>query len=524
VRDVAIQCESVRLDATRCDSVRTAKQGAPRSSAAKITRRTSDPRRFHRPPLDPPPPAAHPSRTEDPAKPDPTLIRLIHRDHDGHFALVIERDFSGASTSPATLEEDFAAIAEQLRDDAFFSLNAFYRPGHSPSPLHAELRAAHRQGDSIRWLCAAYVDLDGRRKGLNQEQALAFARRLEANGAVPPVSIWLRSGRGVWGIWLIRADDSEGPARAWPEAAAAHRRIEMRLVELFADAGADPGCTDTARVMRIPGSRNGKSGSLVRFEVSIDDATGQPFAYTLNALANWLGVDGVKPRQERGARKPPNPRLSRNGKRGVLARAELCRRRFERLCELRGPSGFEVGIRHYAAWILALCLRHSKASKRQATALLTKFYKYNCAQPESDRVGRQDAIETVASAYRTKSIGFRVSSSKVGAALLLTAEEADELAVLGGIKPWCPSLFHARPKPILPGSSRDHTLDRREALRLRLIGAGAAIPSLRQLSQQLAACGFAASASQVRNDLKALGIDNPRARPRAAKNHARCSA
>lgn len=71
---------------------------------------------------------------------------------------------------------------------------------------------------------------------------------------IPPTSIQ-SSGRGLYVKWAFNQ-------MVGPSGAARVRALNRRLVQLFADFGADPAACDVSRVLRVPGSINSKTGAF----------------------------------------------------------------------------------------------------------------------------------------------------------------------------------------------------------------------------------------------------------------------
>ena len=108
-------------------------------------------------------------------------------------------------------------------------------------------------------LTCLYADLDTYR-----QPELMFLERAEIEETIlgrinsyglPAPSVLVDSGRGFYALWLIEPLSGRA-AQRWQAA-------QRCLVERLAPLGADPACCDTARVLRIPGTLNGKAGRPV---------------------------------------------------------------------------------------------------------------------------------------------------------------------------------------------------------------------------------------------------------------------
>lgn len=114
-------------------------------------------------------------------------------------------------------------------------------------------------GPPVMELTCLYADLDTYR-----QPELMFLERAEIEETIlgridsyglPPPSILVDSRRGYYALWLIEPLSGRALQR-WQ---AAQRCLVGRLAPL----GADPACCDAARVLRIPGTTNGKAGRIV---------------------------------------------------------------------------------------------------------------------------------------------------------------------------------------------------------------------------------------------------------------------
>lgn len=133
-----------------------------------------------------------------------------------------------------------------------------------------------RSSDSVNQLTSCWVDLDYYKPGAvapeilaglndDQEAAAMILEKCTEGGRdcvtgvqmqILPTLI-VRSGRGLYIKWVF-ADFLPGVARTrW-------QHCQNKLIEIFKDFGADPQAKDAARVLRIVGSVNSKTGTHVR--------------------------------------------------------------------------------------------------------------------------------------------------------------------------------------------------------------------------------------------------------------------
>lgn len=289
-------------------------------------------------------------------------IELIHRGHDGAIVFARKRGdkFEQLWGLPAkNLSGLFDGVVEQIERDGFFGIHGFQR-FTTPSRADPRFPIGRRTSDSIRWLTAAFVDIDGHRFGQSFGDVVGRMLNLQDAGVFPAASLIVRSGRGAWFLWLI-ADEPGGrkPVRAWPEKTQAWKRIQSELRRRTVQhlLPADANAADIARVMRVPGSINSRApiGKRVKF-VPLLDENGEPIIYGLDQLAALLGV--------RPSRQRKLPRASEvdpaRRERGFEGRRKLAEKRLSwliQLGDLRG--GFKEGTRHNAALMYAKFVQES---------------------------------------------------------------------------------------------------------------------------------------------------------------------
>lgn len=135
-------------------------------------------------------------------------------------------------------------LTEWTGENVYFSQNTFYKPA--------------RRIDTIRQLRSLYVDIDVHTKGLKPEWVLGKLE-LEAFGqTIPDPNMVIFSGRGLVLIWNI----DPVPFQAMP----LWKAVESYFIDQLAEVGADPKASDPARIFRIAGSINSKSGTVVKVE------------------------------------------------------------------------------------------------------------------------------------------------------------------------------------------------------------------------------------------------------------------
>jgi hypothetical protein len=184
-------------------------------------------------------------------------LRALHPPSGRGKPVVLMIDGPDKIRSAATPSELLPTIASAWAEGtSYISLNRFH---------------GVRRVSRLAALNALYVDLDTYNcPSLSQLMDEALDRVILDHVSLiglPPPSFLLDTGRGRAAVWLIR----ELPAAAHPRWRACQRALvaACKLLE------ADPACTDAARVFRLPGSTNGKSGR----EVTVRGGTGRRHAF-----------------------------------------------------------------------------------------------------------------------------------------------------------------------------------------------------------------------------------------------------
>lgn len=136
-------------------------------------------------------------------------------------------------------------VSGLLDGRAYLSMNRFWKRGNT---------------EQLKALNALYVDLDWHKtanwRTQSPDEVEAAILRHACASNLPAPSVVLRSGRGSALIWLI----DEMPPQVLPRWQSTMRA----LGDVFARFGADRSSQEAARIFRLPGSINEKSGRRVR--------------------------------------------------------------------------------------------------------------------------------------------------------------------------------------------------------------------------------------------------------------------
>lgn len=463
-------------------------------------------------------------------RPDVTPLVALHRGHDGWitFHAIDNGSPNGfkniGSVRASELEGVFPQMMPAIDVDSYFSVNGMFRAGHGTSPAIPELKLpnAHRDKESIRWLTACYADLDCHKLGIDVADAIASVVRAQDEGLIPPASMLTRSGRGVWVWWFLRGENHERlPQRTFRQGdeIRLYCNVQQRINSLLAAIGADAGATDTARITRIPGSINSKSGVRVKYWIQSAER-GKPFLYTLKELATAFDVE-LPTRHP--AVESKRAELSIRGRKGQAGRWVKARDQFELLVEKRGR--FQHGTRNNAIYIYAIILRSQKLDDDVVWDECLRLYKNHV-----DQTGEPFTLKDMKAAFKAgKGFNCRgrfggMRNQKIADMLDVTPEESALFTPINPKNPWpCASRFQSKVTSAEAEKlSRPEKAKRRRGLiQAKVAELDGVVPSLRKIVEWLDEQGLSTVEATVRDDLKALNLHVPRKPKRRARKSSR---
>ena len=301
-----------------------------------------------------------------PASPDVETIMALHRRNDGFISFHRKREgrFENLFSVPANMLEGlWDQFSEELEADSYFSINAFYRGARWPSkvidPSGKPLPGAQRSRATVRWITAAFVDIDCHNLGIDVGTAIGAVINAQDREEIPPASLITRSGRGVWLFWFLKHDSGEGLVSGFREKVELWCAIQGAIGQhpVFTGVGSDAAARDIARITRVAGSVNTKSMQRVSYWVQ-HASGGEVPTYGLSELAQLFGVPLLEKKRQ------PSPAAvevlsmtmtkarARKGNAGRWCKAHG---NFIRLWKLRGR--FKPGTRSKACWVYASILR-----------------------------------------------------------------------------------------------------------------------------------------------------------------------
>ncbi|BDU93781.1 TPA: DNA-binding response regulator [Clostridium perfringens] len=126
-------------------------------------------------------------------------------------------------------------------ENIYITLNTFYKPC--------------RRLENIKELNTLFIDLDYYKTGKTKEQVLMNLEKNYFNQSIPIPNYVIDSGRGMYLIWLINKVPSKALA-LW-------KAIQEYLYNQLKCFGADRQALDATRILRVPGSINSKSKTVV---------------------------------------------------------------------------------------------------------------------------------------------------------------------------------------------------------------------------------------------------------------------
>lgn len=143
-------------------------------------------------------------------------------------------------------------------DNCYVSMNSFYRTKDLVDDQQG------RDVLHLKRLNAFYVDIDCYKLGLSKKEVLLELKDNYIGSQIPEPTFIIDSGRGIYLIWKLRNEDKKALPR-WTA-------VQQYLTDALKKLGADQACTDAARILRVPYSRNAKSKTNVKI-VEFSDLT-----------------------------------------------------------------------------------------------------------------------------------------------------------------------------------------------------------------------------------------------------------
>ena len=165
-------------------------------------------------------------------------IDRVHGDSKGWItrSCIDENGYSQWHYKYAELKE-----VDLTGENIYITLNTFFKP--------------YRRLECIKELNALFIDLDYYKTKFTKEQIIMNLEQDYFNKIIPSTNYIIDSGRGLALIWLI----NKVPSKALP----LWKAIEEYLYKQLKEFGADRQALDATRILRVPGSINSKSKTVV---------------------------------------------------------------------------------------------------------------------------------------------------------------------------------------------------------------------------------------------------------------------
>jgi hypothetical protein len=475
-------------------------------------------------------------------------VSLIHRSYDARVALFRKETPDSLPLGVVTIPARHLHLAKkypnafqdpnetdyafELREDGFFTINSpgcyqvrrggTYRAKFERFPSRNFYRyTVARKKDYVRYLNACYVDIDCYDKGLTTGEVTGRVDDMVIAGKLPQPSLQVYSGQGVWYLWLLYDEDPKvetgkgswerwpdgwkrwyepeqyPPVRAWPDRVRRWEEIQKKLFAMLEPLGADRAVTtDTARIMRLPGSLHRKSGKQVVFqEIGVKD--GHILVYSFTGLEQGVGIkrkERSKPRhtQAHTAKDPGN--LT-----GLKRLNALRFDQFEYLREMRG-GGFDKGSRRWGALFYAYHLWKNGYADQQIEKRVAEYARQSAPQlaPSMYRQKIEAATVEVLADGTTKRAFWQWKNETLIDQFAITTQESLALYERFRDNAW----ISDEDKP-----SRKHDAEERRAAILQILTSeNKNYLSLRKMVKALAQRGIKTTRPTVANDYRALGI------------------
>lgn len=330
-------------------------------------------------------------------------IKALHRHSDGIVCLAVNSAEHGwrpvRGIKASALDSIFPEFASQLLQDSLVSLNASFST-LGQQPYRQQGYPMHRL-DTLRYLNAVFVDLDypdfsdDEGNELTRPKVIAEIERLEYEGIVPPSTMKVDTGHGMWVLWMLHQPGQRSQSHRLVQdiELQTYAKINGALRGIFAHLGADSK-PSAATHIRMDGSFRPEYDSYVRWDLSGESST--PYTYELLELAEFFDVK-VTPRLPEEVRSafqasgrttaPSKAWIATNENRLTVVRTML---------DARG-GGFDRGCRNHGAYLYALALRGVKTAFARAEAQVIAMGR-DCRPPLSEG----DCCAAVEQAWRPR--------------------------------------------------------------------------------------------------------------------------
>ena len=329
---------------------------------------------------------------------------LYQKDLEGYLQLAhIPSDTHSFKGAYLTGQAAAGALCEvEGRADYYITPNSYY--------------IAQRASGNIRHLRALYSDLDLVDYG--KMEAVYEVAVMVGEGEIPEPTMITDSGRGLHLYWRINHAPM-GALWTW-------QQLQDYLYRKLRHLGADAGATDSARLLRVPGTINSRNGALCK-----------PVVITNKIYSMYDLRDKYLPQPKPKAK----PRRKAGGKVAhifnpyTLHRARL--NDLLTLCKLRNyeVTGHRNNILHLYAYWQGITMR-DMGEMGQAVHTLNDSFKEPLPRPQVDAVARcvPKAIQGFLAADGGPTTGYNYTNERLIEILKIDEDEQQELSTIIGKK------------------------------------------------------------------------------------------
>lgn len=279
----------------------------------------------------------------------------------------------------------------------YISQNTFYKP--------------QRRIENLKELKHLYIDIDCYNTRYSKEDVIYILEKDYFNRKIPMSNLIIDSGRGLYLVWNIKAV----PKMALPLWKAIENYLYMQLKEF----GADPRATDPTRILRVAGTVNTKSNTVVNILERYD------YEYTLKEIQKEY-LPEIEPKKVKSKGRPKRVV-------SLFNKYSLHHARLEdlvKICEIRNYDvvGFRETILFlYRYW--TCCFVSDTREALRMTLELNQMFRQALPSREVEK-----ATESAEKAYLSKDKEYNYKNTTLIELLDISQEEQEQLKTIIGIK------------------------------------------------------------------------------------------
>jgi len=443
------------------------------------------------------------------------LIHGIERQQDGFITFCRKVRGEGhqdlAGVKVAELRQWLPELLPWLVRDAYFTVNAAFKGGMGKNRItglpdtrvfvRGKYDGTIRREARLRYLNACYVDLDCYKSGLQWSDGVGVVLRAQDENIIPPPSIIVRSGRGIYLLWLLSSEREGAQQRAFASEVVLYKQINRALIATLNNyeprLRADSQAADAARILRVPGSEHTKAQQPVVAQVQVV-AGGRVPVFTLKELAAFYGIPVTPQLPERSSTylRPIKKRGSCPARRrGAIATGHRRLSDLHAITQHRG--GIAQGKRFVSLRYLCQFARAAGYTLSDIESMAAEFAK-TCRPPYPSDDDDVQVVEIVKGVWIEKR-GRVLNNDSIAKFFQVTPELAEELNLQSIIPEAVKDARAAEPSP-----REQAQVARREIIREIVARHPGIRPSLRAIGAELDAADLHAAKDTISRDLKAV--------------------